>query len=150
MATYLLVAYQTAQSPQLLAATQELSRADPSARFVLLVPATPASDLLSKEESDPAGIARRRAASARIWLEDIGVQMADAKVGPADPLQAISDEMEGGQSYGDRDLNSASGRVAVASARSREPGPAPLPRYPHRPRHQRGAGCLQMTTRAMA
>jgi hypothetical protein len=25
--------------------------------------------------------------------------MADAKVGPADPLQAISDEMESGQSY---------------------------------------------------
>jgi hypothetical protein len=99
MAIYLLVAYQTAQSPQLLAATQELSRADPSARFVLLVPATPASDLLSKQEGDPAGIARRRAASARTWLEDIGVQMADAKVGPADPLQAISDEMEGGQSY---------------------------------------------------
>ena len=41
----------TAQSPQLLAATQELSRADPSARFVLLVPATPSSDLLSKEGS---------------------------------------------------------------------------------------------------
>jgi hypothetical protein len=52
-----LVAYQTAQSPQLLAATQELSRADASARFLLLVPATPASDLLSKEKGDPAGIA---------------------------------------------------------------------------------------------
>src|SRR5205085_12199872 len=94
-----LVAYQTAQSPQLLAATQELSRADPSARFVLLVPATPASDLLSKEEGDPASIARRRAASARAWLEHIGVQMADAKVGPADPLHAVSDEMKSGHSY---------------------------------------------------
>jgi hypothetical protein len=99
MAMYLLVAYQTAQSPQLLAATQELSRADSRAEFVLLVPATPAGSLLIKEEGDPAGIARRRAASARIWLDDAGVQMADAKVGQADPLQAISDEMESGQSY---------------------------------------------------
>ena len=99
MARYLLVAYQTAQSPQLLAATQELSRGDSSAEFVLLVPATPTGGLLIKEGGDAVDIARRRAASARTWLEDIGVQMADAKVGHADPLQAIEDEMESGQSY---------------------------------------------------
>ena len=99
MAMYLLVAYQTAQSPQLLAASQELSRGDSSAGFVLLVPATPVGDLLVKEEGDSVGIARRQAASARAWLEDAGVRMADAKVGTADPLQAISDEMESGQLY---------------------------------------------------
>src|SRR5207245_1581673 len=90
MAIYLLVAYQTAQSPQLLAATQELSRADPSARFVLLVPATPASGLLSQEEADPAGLARRRAASARTRLENIGVQRPVADVASRDPLLWLS------------------------------------------------------------
>jgi len=99
MAMYLLVAYQTAQSPQLLAASQELSRGDSSAGFVLLVPATPVGDLLVKEEGDSVGIARRQAASARAWLEDAGVRMADAKVGQADPLQAISDEMKNGHPY---------------------------------------------------
>jgi hypothetical protein len=129
MAIYLLVAYQTAQSPQLLAATQELRGADPSARFVLLVPATPAGGLLIKEEGDPAVIARRRAASARNWLEDIGVQMADAKVGSADPLQAISDELESGQSYAGIVISTLPQGVSqwlrqdlVSQARSRFPG----------------------------
>src|ERR671925_1311474 len=99
MAMYLLVAYQTAQSPQLLAAIQELSRGDSSAQFVLLAPAAPAGGLLIKEEGDPADIARRRAASARAWLESVGVRMADTKVGHADPLQAIEGEMESGQPY---------------------------------------------------
>ncbi len=99
MATYLLVAYQTAQSPQLLAATQALSRDDSSAEFVLLVPATPAGTLLIKEEGESAEVARRRAASARAWLQDAGVRMGDAKVGAADPVQAIRDELESRPHY---------------------------------------------------
>jgi hypothetical protein len=99
MARYLLVAYQTAQSPQLLAATQELGRSDSSVEFVLLVPATPAGGLLIKEEGDPAEIARRRAATARAWFQEADVRMADAKVGDEDPLRAISDELQTGQPY---------------------------------------------------
>lgn len=100
MATYLLVAYQTAQSSQLLAAAQELWRDDPApAEFVLLVPATPASDLVVGEEGESAEIARRRAASARGWLEDAGVRMLDAKVGDPDPVQAVTDELSGGRGY---------------------------------------------------
>jgi hypothetical protein len=99
MATYLLVAYQTAQSSPLLAAAQELSREDPSAEFVLLVPATPVSSLLVKEQGDSGEIARRRAAAARDWLQDAGVRMADAKVGDADPRQAIDEELDRGQPY---------------------------------------------------
>ena len=99
MATYLLVAYQTAQSPQLLAAAQELGRDDPSPGFVLLVPATPASELMVGEEGDSTEIARRRAESARAWLQDAGVRMVDARVGDPDPVQAIADELSGDRHY---------------------------------------------------
>ena len=99
MATYLLVAYQTAQSPQLLAAAQELARDDPSPAFVLLVPATPASELVVGEEGESAEIAGRRAESARAWLQDAGIRMVDARVGDQDPVQAIGDELSGDRSY---------------------------------------------------
>ena len=41
MAKYLLVAHQTAQSDELIAAAAGLAREDPQADFRLLVPATP-------------------------------------------------------------------------------------------------------------
>lgn len=97
MARYLLVAHQTAQSSQLLAAAEELTRDDPAAEFVLLVPATPVGNLLASEQGDADEIARRRAGSARAWLQDAGLRMVDAKVGDPDPAQAIDDELQGGQ-----------------------------------------------------
>jgi hypothetical protein len=96
---YLLVAHQTAQSPQLLAAAQELIREDPGAMFVLLVPATPIGDLVVPQEGEMAEVATRRAESARTWLQDAGVRMIDAKTGDPDPLQAIGDELQSGQRY---------------------------------------------------
>jgi hypothetical protein len=99
MAKYLLVAHQTAQSPQLLAAAQELIREDRSALFVLLVPATPIGDLVVSQEGEMAEVATRRAESARTWLQDAGVQMIDAKIGDPDPLQAIGNELQSGQPY---------------------------------------------------
>ena len=99
MAKYLLVAHQTAQSPQLLAAAQELIREDPSAMFVLLVPATPIGDLVVFQEGEMAEVATRRAESATAWLQDAGVPMIDAKIGDPDPLQAIGNELQSGQHY---------------------------------------------------
>jgi hypothetical protein len=99
MAKYLLVAHQTAQSPQLLAAAQELIREDSSALFVLLVPATPIGDLVVSQEGEMAEVASRRAESARVWLQDAGVRLIDAKIGDPDPLQAIGNELQSGQSY---------------------------------------------------
>jgi hypothetical protein len=99
MAKYLLVAHQTAQSPQLLAAAQELSREDSGAMFVLLVPATPIGDLVVSQEGEMSEVATRRAESARTWLQDAGVQMIDAKIGDPDPLQAIGNELQSGQRY---------------------------------------------------
>src|SRR2546430_17432570 len=99
MAKYLLVAHQTAQSPQLLAATQELIREDSSALFVLLVPATPIGDLVISQEGEMAEVATRRAESARTWLQDAGVRMIDARIGDPDPLQAIGNELQSCQRY---------------------------------------------------
>jgi hypothetical protein len=99
MAKYLLVAHQTAQSPQLLAVAQELIREDSSALFVLLVPATPIGDLVVSQEGEMTEVASRRAESARTWLQDAGVRLIDAKIGDPDPLQAIGNELQSGQSY---------------------------------------------------
>jgi hypothetical protein len=99
MAKYLLVAHQTAQSAQLLAAAQELIREDSSALFVLLVPATPIGDLVVSQEGEMAEVASRRAESARTWLQDAGVRLIDAKIGDPDPLQAIGNELQSGHGY---------------------------------------------------
>lgn len=99
MAKYLLVAYQTAQSPQLLAAAQELARDDASAEFVLLVPATPTGNLLVNEEGESSEVARRRGESAREWLQETGLRMTDARVGDPDPVNAIADELQRDESY---------------------------------------------------
>jgi hypothetical protein len=95
MAKYLLVAHQTAKSPQLLAAAQELIREDSSALFVLLVPATPIGDLVVSQGGEMAEVASRQAESARTWLQEAGVRLIDAKIGDPDPLQAIGNEQSG-------------------------------------------------------
>jgi len=99
MARYLLVAHQTAQSEELLGAARELAHEDPHAEFVLLVPATPVGRLLVWEEGATVEVARRRAASARIRLEEAGLRVADARIGDQDPMAAIADEMHAGRHY---------------------------------------------------
>ena len=46
-----------------------------------------------------AEVASRRAESARTWLQDAGVRLIDAKIGDPDPLRAIGNELQSGQSY---------------------------------------------------
>jgi hypothetical protein len=99
MASYLLVARQTAQSSQLLAAAEELTRDDPGAEFVLLVPATPGGDLSTSDQGKANETANRQAESARAWLQDAGLRMVGAKVGDPDPVRAISAELQGRTLY---------------------------------------------------
>ena len=96
MARYLLVAHQTADSPELKATVLDLARGDPQAEFVLLVPATPLSYLRELEErasTSRISQARRRALRARELLGEAGVSLAAARIGAADPLIAIQDEL---------------------------------------------------------
>ena len=69
MGKYLLVAHQTAERQELLDAAKELVAKDSRARFTLLVPATPAGDLLTWDEGETKEIARARAQSAAAWLQ---------------------------------------------------------------------------------
>jgi hypothetical protein len=90
---YLIIANQTADSPQLSRALLEISRNDPDASFVLVVPATPLNHLLVWEEGETMAAAGRRADSAAATLKAAGVNVAAARVGDGDPVLAIADEL---------------------------------------------------------
>lgn len=99
MTKYLVVAHETAVSPELVdAVTAQLSRT-PDAAFVLLVPATPVKHLLTWEEGETREIARRRAQEATAELARHGIHLADSRVGDASPLAAIREELERSPGY---------------------------------------------------
>jgi hypothetical protein len=94
MARYLMVAHQTAASPELIERARALAAAQPGTEFVLLVPATPPGHLLHNwEEGEVRDIARRRARTAAEQLLAAGVPVVDARIGDASPLQAVEDEL---------------------------------------------------------
>jgi hypothetical protein len=94
MARYLVVAHQTAASPELIARALELAAEHPGAEFVLLVPATPVAHLLHTwEEDEVREVALRRAKAAGDALVAAGVNLVDARIGDASPMQAVDDEL---------------------------------------------------------
>ena len=93
MARYLVVAHQTAVSPELLDKIRALARDDPDATFVFLIPDTPPSHLLSKEEADPGEVARKRAMLAREILRKEGITVTRISMGDPFPVLAIDDEL---------------------------------------------------------
>jgi LmbE family N-acetylglucosaminyl deacetylase len=99
MARHLIVAHQTAGSPELVARVRQLAEGDPEAEFVLLVPATPTSHLLSWEEGESRQLAARRAREASEALRAAGVEVAAAKVGSHSPLEAVGDELRADPGY---------------------------------------------------
>jgi hypothetical protein len=99
MGKYLLVAHQTAERQELLDAAKELAAKDSRATFTLLVPATPAGDLLTWDEGETKEIARARAQSAAAWLQGNGIKVVGARIGDADPVAAIDDEFLAGRRY---------------------------------------------------
>lgn len=99
MARYLIVAHQTAGSPELREQMLALSREDPVAEFTVLVPATPPSNLLVWEEGEAKEIARQRAEQSQRSLKQAGLRVDAARVGDHEPLQAIGDELEAHRGY---------------------------------------------------
>lgn len=101
MSRYLVVANQTVTNPHLVHELRAVTREDPEAQFVLLVPATPVRHLLFRRESDKhaANVARRNAEEARSLLGSAGLPLVDAHVGDGDPLEAIRDELGGEAEY---------------------------------------------------
>jgi LmbE family N-acetylglucosaminyl deacetylase len=99
MARHLIVAHQTAGSPELVARVRQLVERDPEAEFVLVVPATPTSHLLSWEEGESRQLAARRAREASEALRAAGVEVVAAKVGSHSPLEAVGDELRADPGY---------------------------------------------------
>ena len=84
----LAVAHQTAESEQFLEAVRSAADRD-GAEVVLLVPATPVRHLASWTRGESRAVAKERAESARRLLEAAGVLVVEARIGDADPYQAI-------------------------------------------------------------
>jgi hypothetical protein len=100
MARYLIVAHQTAGSPELLERVKALAAADPEASFTLLVPATPTGHLLHNwEEGEAKQLARRRAEEAARRLTEAGIRVTAARIGSHSPLEAVGDELQAHPGY---------------------------------------------------
>jgi len=93
MARYLIVAYQTAGSPELAERVRSLVAEDPEAEFTLHVPATPPSHLHTWEEGEARQLALRRGTEAAAGLSAAGATIAAVRVGSHMPLDAVSDEL---------------------------------------------------------
>src|SRR3954469_6930448 len=93
MTRYLVLANQTASSPELSDAIRQLLQQDPDAEFVLLVPATPGEDLLEWQPEEGEIVAKRTGEAARAHLETIGARVVRVEVGDPLPRKAIEDEL---------------------------------------------------------
>jgi hypothetical protein len=101
MAHYLVVAHQTATSPDLLDRAKRIASEDREAAFTLLIPATHPTNLLhwSAEshfvwvDDKTYGIAEQRAREARQRFEREGLRVERTTIGDASPVLAIEDEL---------------------------------------------------------
>ena len=94
MQRYLVLANQTASSPELTSAVQEIVQREADTEFVLLVPATPVEDLLDWQDGDSETIAKRTAQTAKEHLEGVGAKVVRTEVGDPSPVKAIEDELQ--------------------------------------------------------
>lgn len=95
MATYLLVANETAESPELLHAVAEINTQDSDAEFVIVIPATPLNLLQQFEGTAKSarGLAAQRAQSTRLNLERLGVRVRSTRIGSWDLYEAIEEAL---------------------------------------------------------
>jgi bacterioferritin len=94
MPQYLVLANQTASSPELTSAVREIVEKEGDVEFVLLVPATPVEDLLDWQDGDNESIARRTAQTAKEHLERVGAKVVRADIGDPSPVKAIEEELQ--------------------------------------------------------
>jgi bacterioferritin len=94
MPRYLVLANQTAASPELTSVIKEIIARDSDTEFVLLVPATPVEDLLDWQDGDSETVARRTAQTAKEHLAGVGAKVTRTEVGDSSPVKAIDNELE--------------------------------------------------------
>lgn len=93
MGRYLVVARQTAASPELHDKLKEVASDDPQAEFVLLVPATPPRHLLSWVEGEARAAAQKACEVSRAILEQNGLRLSRVAVGDEAPVIAVQDDL---------------------------------------------------------
>jgi len=95
VASYLLVANETAESEDLLHAVSKIHARDQDAAFVIVVPATTLNLLQQFEGTAKSArwLAAQRAQSTRQKLESLGIRVRSTRVGNWDPYLAIEDEL---------------------------------------------------------
>ena len=94
MPRYLVLANQTASSPELTSAVREIVEKEGDAEFVLLVPATPVEDLLDWQDGDNESIAKQTAQTAKEHLERVGARVVRTDIGDPSPVKAIEEELQ--------------------------------------------------------
>jgi hypothetical protein len=92
MARYLVVAHQTAGSPELAGALRQIMAGDPEASFVLVVPATPVQHLRGWTEGEAKAVAQEAGSRAEKELARQGIALEGVRVGDPDPVNAAYDE----------------------------------------------------------
>ena len=97
MSMYLIVAHQTAQSPELLDKVAALVAEDAATEFAILVPER---DVTSSWEGEGVDIAQQHADAAKDHFEQAaGARIVRTSVGVSDPLRAIEQELVGHNEY---------------------------------------------------
>jgi len=94
MQRYLILANQTASSPELTSAIRKILKNEGDTEFVLLVPATPVEELLDWQEGNDQSIAKRTAQTAKEHLEGVGAKVVRTEVGDSSPVKAIENELQ--------------------------------------------------------
>ncbi len=96
MPRYLVVAHQTASSPELRQTLREIRERQPEATFLLVVPATPVQHLPGWVEGEARAAAQTAGDRARELLLADGVPLEDVRVGDPNPVYAVEDETRDG------------------------------------------------------
>jgi hypothetical protein len=100
MSRYLVVAHSTVTNPRLLEQLRTMTKDDPQAEFVLLVPATAVRHLpFRSREQEPELAARKLANRARAMFTKKGLNLVDARVGAESPIAAIDEEVQAHPDY---------------------------------------------------
>jgi hypothetical protein len=92
MPRYLVVAHQTADSPELAQALSDFVEREPESKFVLVVPATDPGHGGTWTEGEAQRVAAAVGERARSSLRLHGVELEAVRVGDHDPINAVNDE----------------------------------------------------------
>lgn len=99
MARYMIVAHQTAASPELMERLRDIAARDDAARFTLVVPETPVAHLLLEDVQESQAAARAAADQAERVMREARLPLDRVTIGAASPIAAIEDELRTDDDY---------------------------------------------------